>query len=319
MYWQSLESKSQDSEWSRVTGLSRHRPILVDEVLEGLQCAPQKNYLDLTLGGGGHGLAILEKTSPTGILIGADRDLKALQYASQKLKAYGTRFRPEHSDAKDVSKLLKKYQDVPIHGALMDCGVSSDQLEEADRGFSFQMEGPLDMRMDESDGFTAYEWLSASDEEDIADTIFELGEERYSRRIARGIVEARKMGKLKTTLDLARICVQAYPPSARHGKIHPATRTFQAVRMLVNAELDQIHRAISGLIEGLPEGARIAVITFHSLEDRLVKNAFRSAKEVGKAIKINKKPTPPSEREIKSNPRARSAHLRVAEVVRGVG
>jgi 16S rRNA (cytosine1402-N4)-methyltransferase len=289
---------------------------MLPEVLLELNCSPGKNYIDFTLGGGGHAEAILGKTSPDGTLVGVDRDEEALTRAKKRLAPYGSRFVPVHSEMGKAKLIFEGHAPSQVDGVLMDLGVSSDQLESERRGFSFQKEGPLDMRMDPSQGFTGIEWLSSAKEEEIADTLYKWGDERFSRRIAKRIMAARKLNQLKTTSDLAKICFDSYPIGARHGKIHPATRTFQAVRMLVNSELSQLETALEVSLQNLFSPARMVVLTFHSHEDRIVKSEFRAAEKEGVARNLTKKPLTPSSDEISQNPRARSAKLRGVELLR---
>lgn len=317
MYLQNLESDGAPSLTSETSTVTRHVSVLLNEVLSFLKCAPTKNFIDFTLGGGGHTEAILKSTAPDGLVVGVDRDVEALERTGRRLKPYGLRFQPVHSDLSRALETFERFPNIHFNGALMDLGTSSDQLETAERGFSFQQDGPLDMRMDTTAGFTALEWLLSTPEEEIANTLYELSEERFSRRIAKAVVEARKNKKIKTTRDLAEICFHAYPGPARHGRIHPATKTFQAIRIVVNGEFEQIEKGLKACLEKLPTEARLAVISFHSLEDRIVKLQFRQAEQEGIAKILTKKPLSASEAEIQNNPRARSAKLRVLEITRG--
>lgn len=305
MYSLNLESKLETK--------TKHVPILVNEVLETLDCRPGKNFLDLTLGGGGHTESILKATAPDGRVVGCDRDEEALARTRIKLADYGERVRFVHRAISDVEQTLPQFANMEIHGALIDAGISSDQLDSSSRGFSFQRDADLDMRMDVSRGMTAREVLMNSNEEEIANMIYEYGEDRNSRKIAKMIMEARRQDKLRTTQDLVEAVIKANGP--KRGPIHPATKTFQALRIRVNRELEELTEGVTKLIALLPAFARIAVITFHSLEDRIVKNLFRDAVKRGDAVRITKKPIVPTREEQRANARSRSAKLRVIEIV----
>jgi 16S rRNA (cytosine1402-N4)-methyltransferase len=288
---------------------------LKNEVLAMLACSPGKHYVDLTLGGGGHAEAILEATAPDGLLVGADRDSEALTRAGKRLQRFGHRVKLLHGDWTQVSETLRQGALPRVDGVLIDCGVSSDQLMEAHRGFSFSAPGPLDMRMDATRGRTAREWLKRASEREIADVLFRFGEERFSRSIAREIVNARAQRKLETTADLVDAVLSALPPSKRAPQLHPATRTFQAVRIHVNEELAQLEEGLRQLFALLPAGARLAVIAFHSLEDRIVKTIFKIGARDGRARILTPKPVRPTPEEENVNPRARSARFRAVEIL----
>ena len=277
---------------------------------------PEKGgvFVDCTVGMGGHALALLEAGATK--VIGLDRDPAALRIAAGTLNKYRDRVELVHSDYRAIAAILEARGIERVDGTLTDMGMSSYQLEAEGRGFSFQRDDPLDMRMDTTTGPTAAELLRRSEESEIADAIYEFGEERYSRRIARGIVQARTGAPLETTAQLAAIVRRAVP---RRGfsRIDPATRTFQALRIWVNRELDDIDTFLTAVAHRLAIGARLVVIAFHSLEDRIVKHTLRAlAPRDGAALRIlTKKPVTPQPDELERNPRARSAKLRAAECV----
>jgi len=300
--------------------------VLAAEVIEYLAPRDHGVYVDGTLGGAGHAAAILQ-AAPHATLIGIDRDPSALEAARAQLAPFGGRARLIHGQYGDLQELLAGTK---VDGILLDLGVSSPQIDQAERGFSFTKVGPLDMRMDPTRGRTALDLLRELDVDALANLIFELGEERHSRKIARLIKEGIRDGRIATTIDLANVVAHAIPVAEqRKSKIHPATRTFQALRIAVNAELEQLERLLAVFPDLLVPGGRCAIISFHSLEDRLVKNAFRdlawtsslpshlAAKE-GERIEpvcelITRKAVVASDAEIARNPRARSARLRVCE------
>jgi 16S rRNA (cytosine1402-N4)-methyltransferase len=288
------------------------------EVLSYL--APERGglFVDCTVGLGGHARAILEHGA-TG-LIGMDRDRSALAVAEAALQPWRDRVVLVHTDFRSIDDVLDARGITVVDGGLADLGMSSFQLEAKGRGFSFQREDPLDMRMDTTAGATAAELLRDVREEDLADVIYRFGEERYSRRIARAIVRARTKAPITTTTELASL-VRAAVPRRGFSRIDPATRTFQALRIWVNGELDGLDRFLAALAGRLRVGARIVVITFHSLEDRIVKHTMRALAQRGDAsIRVlTKKPVLPRPDEIERNPRARSAKLRVAERVAASG
>jgi 16S rRNA (cytosine1402-N4)-methyltransferase len=268
--------------------------------------------VDCTVGLGGHAAALLDAGASR--VIGLDRDEDALRVARERLAPFGGRVELVHSDYRDLGRVLDGRQIPGIDGALADLGVSSMQLDAAGRGFSFRRDEPLDMRMDRTAGATAAELLRDVAEEDLADVIFRHGEERFSRRIARAIVESRATRPIETTGQLAQIVRRAVPVRGRQ-RIDPATRTFQALRIWVNRELEGLDAFLAAACERLLVGARLAVITFHSLEDRIVKHTFRALAQAGRlAIRIlTKRPLTPGEAELDRNPRARSAKLRAVE------
>lgn len=305
-----------------------HKPVMVEEALSWLAVSQGGVFLDCTLGLGGHAEAVLERVSGA-IVIGLDRDGEAIAHARNRLDQFGGRFRALKANYKDAVRVLGDLGIASVDGVLVDMGVSSLQLGRPDRGFAFQFEAPLDMRMDQEQSRTASDLVHDLSEEDLADIIFRYGEEPGSRRVARAIVRQRAKARIETTRQLADVVVRALHPKGR-WKTHPATRTFQALRIAVNEELSGLDRfvaAAAGLLKG---GGRLAIITFHSLEDRLVKQAFRSLSGqcicppdvwqcvcgASRVVKVlTKKPVLPSEEEIRENPRARSAKLRVCEKI----
>jgi 16S rRNA (cytosine1402-N4)-methyltransferase len=281
------------------------------EVLQMLRPERGGLFVDCTVGLGGHARALLEAGATK--LIGLDRDRDALDLARQTLAPWNDRIELVHADYRSLGDVLGGRGLEAIDGALADLGVSSLQFDAPGRGFSFQRDEPLDMRMDRSQGDTAATLIARADERELADVIFAFGEERFSRRIARAIVEARSESPIATTSRLAAIVRRAIP---RRGptRIDPATRTFQALRIWVNGELDGLDRFIETAVRRLRAAARLVVITFHSLEDRIVKHTLRGLDRAGAGIRVlTKKPLVPSETEIARNPRARSAKLRAAE------
>jgi 16S rRNA (cytosine1402-N4)-methyltransferase len=289
-----------------------HEPVMVAEVLEHLAPGRGGLFIDCTVGGGGHARALLEAGATR--LIGFDRDPDALEQASAALAVYGARVALEHSDYRRFDDVLDARGVASVDGVLVDLGVSSMQLDAPGRGFSFRRDEPLDMRMDRTGGETAADAIEHADERTLADVIYEFGEERYARRIARALVDARSKGGIRTTGQLAEVVRRAIP---RRGpsRIDPATRTFQAIRIWVNRELEGLDGFLTRAAQRLAPGGRIVVITFHSLEDRIVKHTLRSlqtAAGIGLTIRT-KRPAVPSEAEIERNPRARSAKLRAAE------
>jgi 16S rRNA (cytosine1402-N4)-methyltransferase len=288
-----------------------HEPVLVAETLGLLAPSRGGLFVDCTVGLGGHTRALLEAGATR--ILGLDRDPEALRQAAASLAAFGDRVELVHADYRDLARVLDERGLHGVDGALADLGVSSMQLEGEGRGFSFRRDDVLDMRMDQSQGPTAAEMLSTVDEESLANVIFEYGEERYSRRIARAIVAARRSDPIETTAALAQVVRRAIPRRG-YQRIDPATRTFQALRIWVNRELEGLERFLQDATQRLLGGARLAVITFHSLEDRIVKHAFRALARGEAALRVmTKRPIDPSEPELARNPRARSAKLRAIE------
>jgi 16S rRNA (cytosine1402-N4)-methyltransferase len=288
-----------------------HEPVMVSEAMELL--APERGglFVDCTVGLGGHARALLERGATK--LVGCDRDRDALAIAAAELAPWGDRVDLVHADYREIAQVLDARGIAGVNGALADLGVSSMQFDGAGRGFSFQRDEPLDMRMDRSAGPTAADLLATAEEQALANVIFEYGEERYSRRIARAIVLARQTSPVDTTGRLAQLVRRAIP---RKGfqRIDPATRTFQALRIWVNRELEGLDTFLAAAVRRLLVGARLAVISFHSLEDRIVKHAFRALESAGDALRVlTRKPVVPGDAEVSRNPRARSAKLRAIE------
>ena len=287
-----------------------HQPVLTAEIVEHLAASRGGLVLDCTVGLGGHARALLDAGASR--LIGLDRDLMALAEARQALRSYGDRVELVHSDYRAIASVLDARGIDRVSGVLADLGVSSMQLDAPGRGFSFRRDDPLDMRMDTSAGVTAARALAEVEERALADLIYEFGEERHARRIARAIVEARAIAPIETTGRLAEIVRRAVPRKG-YSRIDPATRTFQAVRIWVNRELDGLDVFLKQAVGRLETGRRLAVVTFHSLEDRIVKHTLRALQLDGDLSIRTKRPVVPTEAEIERNPRARSAKLRVAE------
>lgn len=300
---------------SKGNGLNCHVPVLAREVVAWLVRQPGGTYLDCTVGQGGHAALILERSSPDGVLIGIDRDPDAIAAAGEQLARFAPRMRLGQGNFSALKQHLNSVGVAEVDGVIFDLGVSSAQLDRPERGLSFLSDGPLDMRMDQRAGRTAADLVAQLPERELADLIYQYGEERYSRRIARAIVAARKVHPLRTTFDLVSVVSGSVPAAYRHGRIHCATRTFQALRIAVNQELDVIEGALRDAADVLAPGGRLCVISFHSLEDRIAKQTFRSLAQGSEAcLKIlTKKPYVPSDEERRDNPRARSAKLRVAE------
>ena len=289
----------------------RHEPVMVTETVEILSPSRGGLFVDCTVGLGGHSRALLEAGASR--LIGLDRDRDALAIAREALAAFTERVELVHADYRDIDRVLAERGIDGVQGALADLGVSSWQLDGEGRGFSFRRDEPLDMRMDRTQGQTAADLVASLDEGPLADAIFQFGEERYSRRIARSIVAARRTAPIETTGQLATI-VRRSVPHRGYQRIDPATRTFQALRILVNRELDGLDRFLAAAARRLLSGARLAVISFHSLEDRIVKHTFRALERAEAAVRVlTKRPLEPADDEVARNPRARSAKLRAIE------
>jgi 16S rRNA (cytosine1402-N4)-methyltransferase len=281
-----------------------HQPVLLAETMEMLAVRPGGFYVDGTVGLGGHASEVLRRSSPDGRLLGTDRDGETLAQAAERLAPFGDRAELRQADFKELPDLLgSRCPD----GIVLDLGISSAQLDDPERGFSFQADGPLDMRTDRRFGETAAEIVNRLPERELADLIYAMGEEPASRRIARAIVEARRAARIRTTAELAAV-VRKAAPRGKPG-LHPATRTFQALRIRVNRELEGLGHALARLAKTLSPGGRFAVIAFHSLEDREVKNAFRALAGDGFAL-LTRKPVRPTDAEVRENPRSRSARLR---------
>lgn len=293
----------------------RHIPVMPKEAVYWLQPQPGRTYVDCTLGPAGLAFSILEACGPDGVLIGIDQDPQAIELARERLQCFSSRIHLYCDNFSQVKKILNSGGHGGVNGIVFDLGVSSVQLDDCARGLSFLHEGPLNMRLDASDGPTAEEFVNSLPESALANLIFAYGEERYSRRIAKAISQARRVSPLRTTTQLEAIIWGAVPSAYRHGRIHPATRTFQALRIAVNKELEILEGAIRDSIEMLVPGGRLCVISFHSLEDRIVKHVFRSLARSSDAIItiLTKKPCIPTEEEQQRNSRARSAKMRVVE------
>jgi 16S rRNA (cytosine1402-N4)-methyltransferase len=289
-----------------------HIPVMTAEVLQYLRPEQGGLFVDCTVGLGGHSRALLEAGASR--VIGFDRDQDALARARDTLAPWGDRVELVHADYRAIDEVLDSRRIASVDGALADLGVSSMQFDAPGRGFSFQRDEPLDMRMDRTATETAADLVSRSSERDLADAIFQYGEERFSRRIARALVEARREAPVDTTGRLATIVRRAVPHRGGHVRIDPATKTFQALRIWVNRELDGLDRFVETAARRLRAGARLVVIAFHSLEDRIVKHTLRALQQRDGLVQVlTKKPLVPSDDETDRNPRARSAKLRAAE------
>jgi len=287
-----------------------HTPVLLGETIEALNVQPGGRYIDATLGAGGHAAAILENSSPGGQLLGIDADPRAIEMAAARLEAYRDSILLVNDNFSNLREICHKYDFLPVHGILFDLGLSSLQLEQDNRGFSFQHDALLDMRLSPDQETTAADIVNTSPERQLARLIKDYGEERYSHQIARQIVRQRPV---TTTLQLVEAVERAV--GGRRGRIHPATRTFLALRIAVNQELENLESALKQATSLLGFGGRLVVISYHSLEDRIVKNFTRQEAGGEKACLrlINKKVLTPSTLEVRSNPRSRSAKLRAAE------
>lgn len=284
-----------------------HTPVLLDEVIAHLNPVSGGIYADVTLGGAGHARAILERSAPHGCLIGTDRDPAALEAAEAALREFGGRVTVRKARIRDLRQVLDSLDVERVDGVLADLGVSSVQLDRGERGFSLTNEGPIDMRMDPTEGETALELIGRCDADELADVIYHYGEERRSRRIARALKMAYEEGTLETTSDLRRAVHRATGP--KRGRIDPSTRTFQALRIAVNEELQDLAEFLHAVPGVLREGGVVVVISFHSLEDRMVKHTFRDDESLEP---MTKKPVVAAEDERARNPRSRSAKLRAA-------
>lgn len=307
-----------------------HRPVLLNEVVEQLDLKPGKKIIDCTLGGAGHTKAILSRILPSGIVIGIDQDSDAIDQASRVLVGFEENIRLVQGNFYDLKQILRNLSIDSVDGILFDLGVSSHQLDVAERGFSFASDAPLDMRMDRNQPVTAASLVNELSERELSDIIYTHSDERWAKRIARVIVERREIKPIESTSELAAIVSKAIPAKGKPEKIHPATRTFQALRIAVNSELKALEDGLEAAADALAVGGRLCVISYHSLEDRIVKQFFATAsgrcqcppglpicacgaKQYLKVL--TRKPVLPTDEEIESNPRARSAKLRVAEKV----
>jgi len=303
-----------------------HMPVMLEEVMRGLAPKPDSRLIDATLGGGGHAAALAGRLDGRGVLLGLDRDPEAIERAGRVLADVAARVILVHADYAEMDRVAAQQGLAAVDGILLDCGVSSFQLDEAHRGFSFQADGPLDMRMDPTKGETAAEFIGRVDETELVGVLRRYGEEPKARAIARAILGARERGPLETTGQLAELVERA--SGGRRGRIHPATRTFMALRMAVNGELESLKRGLDAGIRLLAPGGRMAVLSFHSLEDRLVKRTFRAHVGVDESLQaggscwrgeeprmhwVQKNVLKSTEDEQRANPRSRSARLRVIE------
>ena len=305
-----------------------HKPVLLEECLDALAIRSDGIYLDGTLGRAGHSLEILRRLT-TGRLIGIDRDMTAIEAAKERLAEFGDRFTPVHSNFSELGSVLEELGLVGrVDGMLFDLGVSSPQLDEAERGFSYMQDAPLDMRMDSTAALDAYEVVNTWSGDELKRILRDYGEERYAAQIARAIERRREQAPIKTTLELVDVIRSAMPAAALREKQHPAKRSFQAIRIAVNGELDALPPMLDAATRGLKSGGRLAVITFHSLEDRIVKQTMRDLAtgctcppefpvcvcgNKPKLTLVSRKPIVSGAAELEENPRARSAKLRVAE------
>ncbi|HXH72029.1 MAG TPA: 16S rRNA (cytosine(1402)-N(4))-methyltransferase RsmH [Mariprofundaceae bacterium] len=307
----------------------QHIPVLLLPFVDAIVTDPDGRYVDATFGRGGHSREILRRLSPQGRLLGIDRDPSAIA-AGEQLAAADTRFRIAHAAFADLEHALADNGWDKVNGIGFDLGISSPQVDDAARGFSFQQSGPLDMRMNTTEGLPLARMLDQISEQELARVIRDYGDERYAQRIANAILAARRKGELNTTADLENACFHAVPKQARFGGTHPATRTFQALRMWVNDEVGQIERGLQAAMQHLLPGGHLAVISFHSGEDRLVRDLIES--EVHPCVCppqfpvcvcgrtptmrwLQKKPVRPDESEVTENPRSRSSRLRIAEAL----
>lgn len=288
-------------------GQSIHIPVLVEEVIGGLQPQPSQTLVDGTLGGGGHTCLLAQRVEPGGRIIALDRDPEAIRRGIERFSESVVQI--FQSNFCDLPEVMKQLDIESVDGVLLDIGLSSDQLADRERGFSYSSDGPLDLRFDPQAGEPAWRLLERLREKTLADLIYQNGEERLSRRIARKIVERRQKGSVRTASELAALVRSCYPPARRGARIDPATRTFQALRIAVNDELKSLDIALRRLPQCVRPGGRIAIISFHSLEDRRVKIAFR---DDPRYEPMTRKPITASEDELEQNPRSRSAKLRVA-------
>ncbi|PIR44318.1 16S rRNA (cytosine(1402)-N(4))-methyltransferase [Candidatus Wolfebacteria bacterium CG10_big_fil_rev_8_21_14_0_10_31_9] len=299
-----------------------HIPVLLNEVLENLDPKPGEFFIDGTINGGGHAKEILKKIEPNGILLGTDLDEEIIKKSNDSIESKKAKVILVHSNYADLLKVLKKEKLPQADGLLLDLGFSSEQLESPNKGFSFLKDEVLDMRYDtemrneklENRQITAAEVVNSYSEKDLADIFYKYGEERLSRRIAKVIIEERRKKRILTTLEFAEIIKKAVPKSYERGRIHPATRTFQALRIYINQELENLQRILGDLDKIIKPNGIVAIISFHSLEDRIVKHFFKQIEKEKKGKIITKKPIIAKNEEIKINPRSRSAKLRVIQI-----
>ena len=307
-----------------------HVSVLLKETIDGLNIKPDGIYVDGTLGGGGHSLEIAKILSKNGHLYGIDRDTDAIEAAGERLREYSDRFTAIHSNFYNAAEVLKNIGVQKIDGFILDLGVSSHQLDEADRGFSYMQDAPLDMRMDRGAHYTAWNVVNETSVKVLNNIIFKYGEEKWAKRIAQFIVAEREKKPIDTTYELVEVIKKAVPKGARRDGPHPAKRTFQAIRIEVNGELAILDKTVDDMTEMLSEGGRMCIITFHSLEDRIIKNAMKRHEnpctcppefpvcvcgKVPDGKVITRKPILPTDEELEVNPRSRSAKLRIMEKI----
>ncbi|MFA6603302.1 MAG: 16S rRNA (cytosine(1402)-N(4))-methyltransferase RsmH [Patescibacteria group bacterium] len=292
--------------------VQRHVPVLLKETIEGLRLQAGDNVVDCTVGAGGHAAAVLERTSPGGRLLGFDLDEAALEAARRHLERFGSRAMLVRENYRNAERVLLSRDFGPVHAALLDLGFSSLAIDDPTRGFSFRFDGPLDMRFDDRDELTAAAIVNGWSADELAEIFVRYGEERYARRIAQAIVAARRRKHLVGTFELVEVIASAVPGDYRRGRLHFATRTFQALRIAVNDELGNLKTALEVFDRRLAPGGRLAVISFHSLEDRIAKQFFAEGERAGTWEILTKKPITPGPEEEAANPRARSAKLRLA-------
>lgn len=293
-----------------------HHSVMLEEAISSLNLRRGAVVIDATVGGGGHSSQILKKITPEGRLIGIDADPEALKIAADRLKDYEGNFTLVNDNFRNIDRILSRENIKDVDAILLDLGISSYQIEDGNRGFSIKHESRLDMRMNRQSGITAYDVINRCSEKDLSEIIEKYGEERFHNRIAHYIKEARHHKPIETTKELADIIRRAVGYHYRNSRIDPATRTFQAIRIRVNDELGSLEEGLKKAIFWLKAGGRIAVISFHSLEDRIVKNLFKGYSQLGILKIITKKPLTPSRDEIFNNPRARSAKMRIAERIK---
>jgi 16S rRNA (cytosine1402-N4)-methyltransferase len=305
-----------------------HIPIMVEEVIRYLNCSPDKIYVDGTLGGGGHARAILQAIGPSGFLVGIDQDPDAITWVRRSLREFKSNFHIYHGNFTSLHEVLRQLHQEGVDGIFLDLGLSLNQIERSGRGFSFMRDEPLDMRMNPEGNQTAANIVNSLSEKQLADIIYRFGEERWARRIAKKIVQSRKEKKIVSSLRLAELVTRAIPAKYRSGRIHPATRTFQALRIAVNHELENLEKVLDHAIDVLNPQGRLCILSFHSLEDRIVKQRFKDLAQGCQCppdfpvcicdhspqVRIlTKKPVSASAAEVQANPMARSAKLRAVE------
>jgi len=292
-----------------------HKPVMLEEILGYLQLKSGMTVVDATIGVGGHSEKILKKILPGGRLIGVDRDKESLEISKEKLKKFSESCSFVHDNFFNIDKILSSLNVKEVDGVLLDLGISSFQLDNAQRGFSFAKEGPLDMRMDRDSHISAFDLINNLTQDEISSILWRFGQERFSNRIARRVVNYRKGAMINSTQELANIVLKAVPYHRSHYRIHPATRTFQALRIAVNRELEFLEIFLNKVSSFMKAGGRICVLSFHSLEDRIVKVKFRELAKQDCFKLVFKKPLVPTKEEVQDNPRSRSAKFRSLERV----